>query len=209
MLLHYPHRHGLPQGGLQLAGGVLLLALLASLSGLASAQVLMASDTESELAQNVRPPQGVIDLIIKNEPDDASRLEECMANDGGEKIPLAELFSARALQLNNDDLPDYFVRPAIKPYCHAFYGAHLFRFWFVTSYRKNGKISYRLVFKAGGDEVRVLNPRTNGYHDLEMVGHNAIKVATSSWRFDGKKYVVTGCILRNTHPEDRGGSQCL
>jgi len=187
---------------------VLLLSLIASFSGLASAQVLMASDTESELARNVRLPKGVIDLIIKNEPDDARQLEECMANDGGERIPVADLFSAQAIRLNNDDLPDYFVRPALEPYCQVFYGAHLFRYWFVTTLRHKGKISYRIVFKAGGDEVRVLNHRTKGYRDLELVGHNAVKVATSSWRFNGKKYVVTGCILRNADPADTHTSQC-
>ena len=191
-----------------LTPAVLCISLMASLPGLASAQVLMASDTESELAHNVRLPQGVIDLIIKNEPDDAGQLEECMANDEGGKIPVADLFSARKIRLNNDDLPDYFVRPAIKPYCQVFYGAHLFRYWFVTSYREKGKIRYRITFKAGSDAVRVLNHRTNGYHDLELVGHNAIQVATSSWRFDGKRYVAVGCVLRNADPEDTRTSQC-
>lgn len=187
---------------------VLLLSLMASFSGLASAQVLMASNTESALAENVRLPQGVIDLIIKSEPDDAGQLEACMANDGGKRIPVADLFSAQAIRLNDDGLPDYFVRPALAPYCDVFYGAHLFRYWFVTTHRHKGKISYRIVFKAGGDEVRVLNHRTKGYRDLELVGHNAVKVATSSWRFDGKKYVIAGCILRNADPADTHTSQC-
>jgi len=187
---------------------VLLLFFLASVSGLASAQILMSSDTESELAQNVKPPRQVIDLIIKNEPDDVSQLEDCMANDQHERIPLSDLFSARAIRLNNDDLPDYFVRPAIKPYCHAFYGAHLFRYWFVTSYKHKGKIEYRIIFKAGGDEVRVLNHFTNGYRDLELVGHTAVDVETSAWRFDGEKYIVAGCTLRNVDPEDTRTSKC-
>lgn len=191
-----------------LSPSVLLLFFLARVSGLASSQILMSSDTESELTQNVKLPRAVIDLIIRNEPDDVSQLEECMANGDHERIPVADLFSARAIQLNNDDLPDYFVRPAVKPYCFAFYGAHLFRYWFVTSYKINGRIGHRLVFKAGGDEVRVLNHFTNGYRDLELVGHNAVKVATSSWRFDGKKYVVTGCTLRNVDPKDTRTSQC-
>lgn len=187
---------------------VLLLFFLASVSGLASPQILMSSDTESELTPNVKPPRAVIDLIIKNEPDDISQLEECITNDQHERIPVADLFSVRAIRLNNDDLPDYFVRPAVKPYCATFYGAHLFRYWFVTSYKHKERIGYRIIFKGGGDEVRVLNHFTNGYRDLELVGHNAVKVATSSWRFDGKKYVVTGCTLRNVDPEDTHTSQC-
>ncbi len=181
---------------------------MTSFSGLASAQVLLASDTESELARNVRLPQGVIDLIIKDEPDDARQLEACMVKDGGEHVPVADLFSAQGIQLNDDGLPDYFVRPALTPYCHVFYGAHLFRYWFVTAYRHKGKISYRIVFNAGSDEVRVLNHRTKGYHDLELVAHNAVKVATSSWRFNGKKYVLAGCILRSADPAYTHTSQC-
>jgi hypothetical protein len=187
---------------------LIALALSLAVACPAFSQVMMSSDTESKLSQNVKPPKGVIDLIIANEPDSANQLKECMANNGRGQILAADLFSVRVIRLNNDDLPDYFVRPAIEPYCGAFYGAHLFRYWFVLSYREKGKIRYRIVFKSGGDEVRVLTHVTNGYHDLELVGHNAIEVATSTWRFDGKKYAASGCFLRKIDAEDGRTTQC-
>ena len=171
-------------------------------------QVLMSSETESELSNKIKPPQGVIELVIQSEPDDANILKECMLNDGQGKISMVEFFSAQAIRLKNDGLQDYFVRPALEPYCSAFYGAHLFRYWFVVSYRKEGKIAYRVIFKSGGDKVRVLEHVTNGYHDLELVGRNAVKAETSTWRFDGKKYVVSGCFIRDVNPEDARTSPC-
>ncbi len=112
------------------------------------------------------------------------RLKTVSRNGGNEKNACGCIFSTEAIWLNNDGLMDYFVRPAIEPYCDAFYGAHLFEYWLVVSYRNHGKIGYRVVFKNGGDEARVLGRKSPmDIMHLELVGHTAIDAETSTWHF--------------------------
>ena len=170
-----------------------LITLMLSFACSASAQVLLHSETESELKDSVVPPEGVVNLILRDEPSDASYFGECMAE--GSRTA-REFFTSSLLDLNHDGSPDYFVRPALRPYCGAFYGAHLFRYWLVTSHRKGGRISYRIVFKSGGDEATVLSHSTNGYRDLVLVGHNALESYTSTWHFNGSKYEPGSCTKR-------------
>jgi hypothetical protein len=162
-------------------------------------QIILSSSTESDLVDKIKPPRELIDLILRNEPaDDVALLKECAAEEGSS---VAEFFSVAAIQLNKDRQSDYFIRPATQPYCFAFYGAHLFRYWFVASERKDGKPHYRIVLKNGGDEVRVLRSVSRGHHDLELVGHNAVEEDTSTWHFDGKKYAIVGCVRRAIAPD--------
>ncbi|GAB2867058.1 hypothetical protein GCM10027277_40010 [Pseudoduganella ginsengisoli] len=140
------------------------------------------------------PPNEVVQLILRDEPDDVAHVRECMVEKGLRKKYAAKLFTATSLHLNGDGIPDYFVRPSLEPYCAAFYGAHLFRYWFVVGHRNHGKISYHIIFKSGSDEARVLATMTNGYHDLELMGHTASTARVSSWRFNGKEYKPSRCI---------------
>ncbi|MRV73116.1 hypothetical protein GJ700_15510 [Duganella sp. FT92W] len=121
-------------------------------------------------------------------------LHECMTEKGFGKKATAKFFTAKALHLNGDGVTDYFVRPALRPYCQAFYGAHLFRYWFIIGHRMQGKTTYKIVFKNGGDEARILANVTNGYHDLALIGHTAAEAYTTTWRFNGKHYAQAGCI---------------
>jgi hypothetical protein len=172
-----------------------LILLALPLTCTASPQVLLSADTESPLEGGITPPGEVVKLILRNERhDDVALLRECMAEQGFNRKSAAKLFTAKAIHLNSDGVPDYFVRPALTPYCHAFYGAHLFRYWFVTSHRMQGKTSYKIIFKSGGDEARVLASMTNGYHDLELMWHTAIVATVSTWRFNGKAYKDARCI---------------
>lgn len=152
----------------------------------ASPAVLLSAATESPLEGGVTPPADVVKLILRDEPDDAEQFRACLQQEGIDQKSAAKLFVARAIQLNSDGTTDYFVRPALRPYCGAFYGAHLFRYWLVTGHRQHNKITYQIVFKSGGDEARVLTRKTNGYHDLELIGHTAFTANVNTWRFDGK-----------------------
>ncbi|MBB3122411.1 hypothetical protein [Pseudoduganella violacea] len=144
----------------------------------------------------IEPPAGVVKLILQSEQEDTAQLRECLQDKGLRKNAIGKLFIAKAIQLNDDGLSDYFVRPALEPHCSAFYGAHLFRYWFVTTHRKNGKILYKIMLKGGGDGVRVLNTVSKGHRDLELIGHNAVEEYTSTWNFDGKQYQNTRCRKR-------------
>ncbi|UTY59229.1 hypothetical protein [Massilia sp. erpn] len=183
----------------------IFLALLASPS---LAQVLLSSATEQDLDGKIEPPAGVVKLIIQDEQDDAAQLGECLQEKGLKKTAIGKFFMAKPVQLNDDGLTDYFVRPTLKPYCSAFYGAHLFRYWFVTSHRKNGKIFYKIILKSGGDEVRILSSVSSGYRDLELIGHNAVKEYTTTWNFDGKQYQNTRCSKRTFTADGGEVSAC-
>jgi len=185
---------------------LLAFVLLASSCG-AQAQVLFANDTESELPHKVEPPNDVVRLIWQAEREDAVLLNECLAEKGLSRNESTKLFSAERIALNGDASPDYFVRPALDPYCHAFYGAHLFRYWFVSGYRDHGRLKYRIIFKNGGDAVRMLATTSNGHRDLELEGHNAVASYISTWRFNGRQYVPKGCIKRMFDNEG-GASSC-
>ncbi|WP_256079329.1 hypothetical protein [Massilia sp. YIM B04103] len=172
------------------------------------AQVLLSSTTEQDLDGKIEPPAGVVKLIMQDERDDAAQLAECLQEKGLRKNAIGQFFMAKAIQLNDDGLTDYFVRPALEPYCSAFYGAHLFRYWFITAYRKNGKILYKIVLKGGGDGVRILDKVSNGHHDLELIGHNAVEEYTSTWSFDGKHYQNTRCRKRRFTADGAEVSTC-
>lgn len=184
-----------------LLGCVLVLGLPA---GAAQGQVLLSTDTETELAHRVHLPNEVVQLILRSEPEDAQLFRECLAEQGLGSKAAAKLFSAQRIAGTADGLPDYFVRPALRPYCHVFYGAHLFRYWIVSRYRDRGRLKYKIIFHSGGDAVRVLAHSTNGHRDLELEGHNAVASDTSTWRFDGRQYVATGCIRRRFDTDGEG-----
>ncbi|MFC0168650.1 hypothetical protein ACFFKC_11220 [Pseudoduganella danionis] len=172
------------------------------------AQVLMSSATESELIHATRPPPEVVKLILHGETQDNLLFNECLRSSREHGMSANRFFSSRRIDLNGDELPDYFVRPALQPYCSAFYGAHLFRYWLVVGVRKNAKTDYQIVFAYGGDEVRVLRHRSNGYRDLELFGHTAEWEARSTWHYDGKRYVSTACSIRNIDPENKAKISC-
>ena len=72
-------------------------------------------------------------------------LDECMS---GKKIPrkkYEDLFRSAPLPHAEGTDPLFFVRPAIEPFCGAFYGAHLFQFWIMTA---NGKV----ILHSGADQ---------------------------------------------------------
>lgn len=118
-------------------------------------------------------------------------MQEANARQGEER----KLFTVVKLSLNNDKYPDYFVRPALAPYCSCFYGAHLFRYWFVTSHEAEGKTRYTMSFRSGGDGVRVLPSVTNNFHDLQLQSHTALELFTTTMKHDGTRYVPHDCFV--------------
>jgi hypothetical protein len=184
------------------------LFLLLPVVCLGAPKILLSADTESELKNKISTPKEIVQLIMQDDQDDAKLFNECLIEKGLEKDSASSFFDAVAIDLNDDGLPDFFVRPAIKPYCHVFYGAHLFRYWFVTSHRQNGKIHYKIAFKNGSDQVELLNSRTNNYRDLVSVGHSAVEFYTSTLRFNGREYESVNCKKQTFGLNDKITSPC-
>ena len=152
------------------------------------------SDTETELKDTVSAPAGLIQFVLRGEDSDDNRsVHECMQQEKLKKGEEAALFTVSRVSLKDDQSPGYFVRPALKPFCSAFYGAHLFRYWFVTTAMEKGRLVYRMAFKDGGDGVGVLPTSTNGYKDLLLYSHDAVSQYWVTLAFDGREYKEKDC----------------
>jgi hypothetical protein len=107
------------------------------------------------------------------------QLRECQTE---RDIPAAEVaayFSSITIDLNRDATPDYLVFPSI--YCSSFFGMHSIAFWLLLGQPAGG---LKLVFSGRHDGIRLLNAKSNGVRDFELVyGRERQRV-----RFDGKTY---------------------
>jgi hypothetical protein len=160
----------------------------------AAAEPIFWSAPEAELANQISPPAGLIQFVVNGEDaDDRHLLLECMQQQNLKKGEEAKLFTVVELSLADDSRKAYFVRPALKPYCLTFYGAHLFRYWFITSSVERKHAKYRTLFKNGGDGIGVLATRTNGYRDLLVFNHTAMSQFWTTLAFDGRKYEQVSC----------------
>jgi hypothetical protein len=64
----------------------------------------------------------------------------------------------------------WFVRPALRPYCHALYGAHSFRYFLFEERAAATGWQNRLVFRSGGDRFAAYPTRHHGLNDIETTG---------------------------------------
>jgi hypothetical protein len=174
----------------------LFIAFFIFTTNLASAQkTLLESYTESKISHAIAPPKDLIAYILASVPDDAENFQQCMAENNLKYGDEGKLFAVVKLSLNDDLYPDFFIRPTLQPYCQTFYGAHLFRYWFVTSKEVNGKNEHNMAFWSGGDGVKVLSSITNGYHDIQVLSHTAVELYTSTLKYNGTQYVESDCFV--------------
>ncbi len=156
---------------------------------------LLASYSESHLAPAVQAPRNVIELVLPVEENDARIFGECMKEESLRKGQEQKLFLVSELDLNSDGVPDYFVRPALEPWCLAYYGAHLFRYWFVIGSGTPTSATYRVLIASGGDGVIVHRATTNGWHDIETISHTAVTRYNSVWKWNGDNYAQSSCTV--------------
>ena len=170
-----------------------ILFLLLSLQARADEPIFW-SDTESELKSTVSAPAGLVQFIIASEDTESRhQLRECVHENGLKIDQESSLFLVAEIHGASDTKKVYFVRPALKPYCFAFYGAHLFRYWFVASDHRAKNHKYEILFRGGGDGVGVLPTRTNGIADLVTYSHTAVSQFWVTLAFDGHKFMEKGC----------------
>lgn len=159
---------------------------------------IFESYTERETTKFSTSNPSLINFILKSVDDfDKERFNECLAEQNISINDAHTLFSAYELSLNSDEFKDYFVRPAIEPYCHVFYGAHLFRYWFVTTEKLDGKDRYKIVLASGGDGVRVLNSVTNKHHDIQDL--DLLQAGTEhhliTFKYNNNQYQEEECFV--------------
>lgn len=156
------------------------------------------SNTESELTSTVPAPAGLVQFILASEDADSRhQFRGCMQESDLKNGQEGALFSVAEINAVSNTEKVFFVRPALKPYCFAFYGAHLFRYWFVASSQLAKKHKYKILFKGGGDGIGVLPTRTNGVADLVAYGHTSVSQFWTTLAFDGHEFKEKGCARKD------------
>ena len=98
-----------------------------------------------------------------------------------EKSSMLEWFSAAAVRLDADRLPDVIVK-ADHP---CLLGASVAPFWV---FRKAGHDDYDLVLQESALNLSVLRTRTNGLRDIRTQAASERELYISIWKFDGLSY---------------------
>lgn len=163
---------------------------------------LLSASTETASPGEVRPPAPVVRRVLAAiDKADVEQMDDCLAEAGGTAGDYSALLRAVAVPAGKGRRL-WFVRPALTPYCHALYGAHLFRYFLVEEARSSGKPHLTLRFQDGGDAFTIYRTRHNGLNDIEAVGCIATECRALRLSFDGRAYRPAGCA-RLTH-DDRG-----
>jgi len=153
-------------------------------------------------APQVVAPKGMLQFILDSEPEDIQRFNECMVENNFNNSSVGNLFIVSKANLTNNPSETYFVRPALEPYCMAFYGAHLFRYWFVKVETTNKKQKFTMLLQGGGDGITVLPSETKGYKDLSTDSHTAMDLYTTTLKFNGLNYESSSCTVTNFNTEE-------
>jgi hypothetical protein len=156
---------------------------------------IISASTETTTAGERVPSAAVVQAIIRSaKQDDLDSLTECMADMKIRKGDFRLLFRSVALPSMNNAEEVYFVRPALKPYCHTFYGAHLFRFWLIAGDKGATRKTYKVRYAGAADDFEVFPSTSNGNYDIAKTDCTAWKCLTVFMKFDGEKYVPFRCI---------------
>jgi hypothetical protein len=170
-------------------------ALLAA--GACQAEPLLSASTELASPAE-RPATAAIAraIVAGVDKDDAESLKECMVDLHIRPGAYEKLFRTVALPelVTGEEL--YFVRPAHKPYCFTFYGAHLFRYWLLSVKTEPQGKAYKIRFVGVGDEFQVLRSASHGNYDIAETNCTASSCFTVTLRHDGVKYVPLRCSER-------------
>jgi hypothetical protein len=181
----------------------LLLAVLVSFFYFGAAYgSSLSSFTMEHNALQVVAPKGMLQFILDSEPDDAQLFNQCIEENNLNKSSSSKLFIVSKANLTKDPNETYFVRPALEPYCMAFYGAHLFRYWFVKVESTNSKLKFTMLLQGGGDGITVLVNETKGHKDLSSISHTAMDLYTTTLKYNGLKYESASCAVKNFSTEE-------
>lgn len=163
-----------------------------------TSEILLSQSTESEsLPGSVVPERAMIKSILSSyDKEDQitfrEMLNECVTD---KKQPQHQFFLKKKLPSLEEGKAVYFVRPSVKPYCGAFYGAHIFQFWLVS--QKN-----KVLYSGGADSVTIFKTTHNGMYDIEVMHGGGWGISETKLEFDGHKYKPLVC--KETRFDNKG-----
>ncbi|HEV2818716.1 MAG TPA: hypothetical protein VGW40_16020 [Allosphingosinicella sp.] len=163
-------------------------------SAAAAERPLFRAGSEQAVPGEMRPALPLIRFVLNAlDREDARTLAECIAENGlgagdyGALLRAVRIGAGPGRRL-------WFVRPSHGPlWCHALYGAHLFRYFLVEERLGRTSRRYRLVFRNGGDFFAVYPRLHHGLNDIETTGCNAFKCWIVRLAYDGRRYRPIRC----------------
>jgi hypothetical protein len=155
---------------------------------------LLHASTEVETPGALRPSKGLAAVVLRAiDKIDIEDLDECLVQERFKKADYAALL--RAVKIDAEDGRKlWFVRPALKPYCQALYGAHLFRYFLVED-QPAAEPRYRLLYHRGGDGFSVYPGKSHGLNDIEATRCIVGECRSTRMAFDGKTYRKVRCSI--------------
>ncbi len=169
-----------------------VIAVLCSLlpSRANCSETVFSASAESVSDIEKIPASTMIDAILSDaDNDDNENFSGCLKELHIDTANRHTLFRAVRLPKINHNENLYFVRPALEPYCHAFYGAHVFRFWLLSEKKKTYKILHRGI----GDVLQVLRKKHHGYYDVIIENWTALNSIVYRYHYSGKEYKPALC----------------
>lgn len=183
--MHHPH---LPRALIMLWLGVLI-----GQPAMAAEKPLLSVGAEMSAPGEVRPSKDLARVVLGAiDKDDIDQLDDCLVEQGLKRADYASLL--RAVRVSAGVSRNlWFVRPALNPYCHALYGAHLYRYFWIEEDLSGPRTNYRLLFKNGGDAFVVYPTQSHGLNDIEATGCIARGCRSARMSFDGREYRTVLC----------------
>jgi len=169
--------------------------LLATASPAAAERPVFSATTEAEWPHPrdaMAGPELVRLVLAALDRDDVGRLDTCIAE---QRLPAGSHYRFfRALGIRSGQgRTMWFVRPTLRPYCPALYGAHLFRYFLFEERAAAAGPQYRLVFRGGGDRFAAYPTLHHGLNDIEATGCTAAGCDSVRMAFDGREYRPVRC----------------
>jgi len=154
---------------------------------------LLQAGTETSAPGEIRPSQELVRVVLDAmDKHDVERLDACLLKQGLKRSDYASLL--RAIRIDaGANVNLWFVRPAIKPFCLALYGAHLFRYFWIEEQPSGPQRRFRLLFRNGGDFFAVYPRQSHGLNDIEATGCIASECRSTRMAFDGREYRPIRC----------------
>lgn len=111
--------------------------------------------------------------------------DQCIRDDARAK-DYHQFLVAKTIPLSADNAPFTFVRPAHRPYCQAFYGAHIYALWVLDRRQQ-------VVFATSADAFAVLDTSHKGMRDLVVSQCRGGYCYNSTFVFETRGYAQTSC----------------
>jgi hypothetical protein len=171
---------------------IFLFAIL--LARIAWAEPILTASSETVTAGEKSPAPTLVDALLSSvDQHDAALFSECLNEFNINKSRRHMLFKAVTLPKLAESEVMYFVRPALRPYCQAFYGAHAFQYWLVIEKRSGPKKTYRILYTGIGDDFEVLPSKHMGYFDIIETNCTAVGCRSATMHYNGREYMPFSC----------------